>query len=452
MESKFNENYRKKENLSKEYRNSARKCREANNGKPCDQECRYLQMAADLEYELTQISIGAARDRHERIKNELDMEIIQVRKALGRASLAEKAKKEAPASGKKDDEKKTDDTAGKTEDEIALDRTARTWYKDAPKHSFAEVSGMSALKKRLEECISDAKSENLMDYLKIPHLNSYLFVGPPGCGKTYIIEAFAHELMGNDYKYMSLQGSDIISRYVGDAEKIVARLFQEAEENSPCIVFIDEIDSVCKNRSLPNLPEYAANITTSFLTGFNQIHSADSKVIFISATNYPQRVDSAMLDRVEVIEVPLPDMEARRAALEKQFSNIVELEEPFSFEQMAAETNEYNYRDIERISTRIKKNIFRETIELYQNQDAAVEALRSGEYKMTEEKWNEVQSRFRPSPKKDILDAINEWKKRNLPEDEEDDENDYDDYGGDDYSVPDYGSFDDDEEPSQSEE
>ena len=98
MESKFNENYRKKENLSREYRNSARKCKEENDNQHCEQECRYLQMAADLEYELTQISIGAARDRHERIKNELDIEIMQVRKAISKANAAEKAKMSNPSS------------------------------------------------------------------------------------------------------------------------------------------------------------------------------------------------------------------------------------------------------------------------------------------------------------------------------------------------------------------
>ena len=441
MESKFNENYRKKENLSREYRNSARKCKEENDNQHCEQECRYLQMAADLEYELTQISIGAARDRHERIKNELDIEIMQVRKAISKANAAEKAKMSKPSvSGADDDddeEKTQKDDSEKSEDELALDRTVRTWYKDAPNHSFADVSGMIQLKKRLQECIEDSRYEDLMDYLKIPHLNSYLFVGPPGCGKTYIIEAFAHELMGNEYKYMSLQGSDIISRYVGDAEKIVSRLFQEAEENAPCIVFIDEIDSICKNRSLPNLPEYAANITTSFLTGFNQINNSDSKVIFISATNYPQRVDSAMLDRVEVIEVPLPDMEARRMDMERQFGKIIHLAEPLSFERMAAETDSYNYRDIKRISTRIKKNIFREITMLYPKQEEAIQALLSGKYPLTEEKWNEVYSKFRPSPKKDILDAIEEWKKRNLPEEE--------DYDAEDYGYP----YDDDEEPIQ---
>lgn len=410
MESKFLANFRKKETMSANYQAQARAVRAQNGNQPSEQECRFLQMAADLECEMAQISIGNEQLRHEREKNRLDYEIVRIRQTLrGGNKSSDAAGKSGSADG---DKKKTD--------EDTLDRTVRTWYKEAPKHSFNDVSGMVELKKRLQSCVSDAKALELSDYLQIPQLNSYFFVGPPGCGKTYIIEAFAHELMEQDYKYLSLQGSDIISRYVGDAEKIVTRLFEEAKKSAPCIVFIDEIDSVCKNRSLPNLPEYAANITTSFLTGFNQIHSSDSKVIFIGATNYPQRVDSAMLDRVEVIEVPLPDKEAREAALEKHFKEILQLEEGLTFSAMAENTEGYNYRDIDRISIRIKKEAFKETLEIYQNQFTAIGAIRSGGYKLTLNKWNETVSKFKPSPKKDILDAIAKWKKDNLATDEQD--------------------------------
>lgn len=417
MESKFLINFRKKETMSANYQNQARACRLNNDNKPCEEECRFLQMAADLEFEMSQISMGAEKDRHNREKNRLDYEIMRIRQAIEGVKYTENSNKKI---ANESSEQKSD--TGKTKEEEALDRTVRTWYKESPNHSFEDVSGMVEVKKRLKECIEDAKSEELLDYLRIPHLNSYFFVGPPGCGKTYIIEAFAHELLDNEYKYLSLQGSDIISRYVGDAEKIVTRLFEEAEKNAPCIIFIDEVDSVCKNRSLPNLPEYAANITTSFLTGFNRINSADSKVIFIGATNYPQRVDSAMLDRVEVIEIPLPDEEARIFAFKEQFKDIFEFEDGLTCERMAADTKGFNYRDISRICNRIKRDVFKDVLELFQNQYTAIGAMRSGGYKLTCEKWKEIISTFKPSPKKDILDAIDEWRRKNIEDFAENDE------------------------------
>ena len=203
-------------------------------------------------------------------------------------------------------------------------------------------------------------------------------MGPPGCGKTYIVEAFAHELMDQDYKFISILGSDIISKYVGAAEKSVTRLFEEAVNNAPCIVFIDEIDSLCKNRSLPNLPEYAANITTSFLTGYNRIHSEDSKVIFIAATNYPNRVDAAMLDRAEIIRLPLPDKEARKAAFVRYFEGIVQLKKGLTFDLMAEKTWRFNYRDIERLTSALKLALFHDVLDLFGDQGLAIEALTSG--------------------------------------------------------------------------
>ena len=144
-------------------------------------------------------------------------------------------------------------------------------------------------------------------------------------------------------------GSDILSRYVGEAEKIITRLFEEAEKNAPCIVFIDEVDGVCKNRSQPNLPEYAASLTTAFLTGYNRINSSDKPIIFIGATNYPNQVDNAMLDRVELVRVPFPDTDARESAFRRQFSKLITLEDGFTFEDIADATATYNFRDIDRL-------------------------------------------------------------------------------------------------------
>jgi len=270
---------------------------------------------------------------------------------------------------------------------------------------------MKTLKKKLQGCLTDMKLEKLAKFLKIKPLTSYFFVGPPGCGKTYIIEAFAHELMDKDFKYLYLTGSDIISRYVGDAEKIVTRLFKEAADNAPCIVFIDEIDSVCKNRSLPALPEYAANITTSFLTGYNYINNTDKKIIFIGATNYPKRVDSAMLDRVEVIRVDLPDHEARKSAFDRHFKGVLKLEDGFTTEDMATITEGYNYRDVDKVVETVKRIIFEEFSSNGKGEDEAINKLLNGEYKLTREKFHTAFRAFKPANKSDIIEDINDWER-----------------------------------------
>lgn len=410
MDERLLQSLKDKENKCRNLQRQAQEFLNKNNREPSAEQCMLLQQAADIEAEMANITIGGEKEHHIREKNRLDYEIMSIRSELDRKA-GKKPVMKTPDDSKGGNSKDKPAAPPKSKDEEELDRTARTWYKEAPTHSFDDVSGMAELKKKLQSCIFDSQAERLTDYLGIPQLNSYFFVGPPGCGKTFIIEAFAHELMDKDYKFMSLQGSDIISRYVGAAEKNVTRLFEEAEKSAPCIVFIDEIDSLCKNRSLPNLPEYAANITTSFLTGYNRIHSADSKVIFIAATNYPNRVDNAMLDRVEVVRVPLPDKEAREAAFKKSFENIVTLKEGLTYSMMAESTRHYNYRDIERLTSAVKRLLFREVLDLFKDQDKAVEALKTGRYKLTANKFNDILSKFKPSPKETIIKDLIEWEK-----------------------------------------
>lgn len=393
-----------KENRCKNLQKQANELFMRNNMRASEEQCGLLQIAADLESEMSIQTIGAEREHHIREKNRIDYEIMRIRRELDINNVSARPKPAKKAMGNDGTE-----TSAKSKDEEELDRVVRTWYKDAPAHSFADVSGMPELKKKLKSCLEDAQAEKLMDYFKIPHLNSYFFVGPPGCGKTYIIEAFAHELMDNDYKFMSLQGSDIISRYVGAAEKSVTRLFEEAEKNAPCIIFIDEIDSLCKNRSLPNLPEYAANITTSFLTGYNRIHSSDSKVIFLAATNYPDRVDNAMFDRVEIVRVPLPDKAARQAAFRKHFEDIITLHNSLTFEEMADVTKYYNYRDIDRLTSAIKRSLFKDVLELFGDEELAIDAVKTGRYRLTRSKFESIMEKFKPSPKESILNDLREW-------------------------------------------
>ncbi|HJC11237.1 MAG TPA: ATP-binding protein [Candidatus Blautia merdigallinarum] len=410
MEDSYIKKMNMKENICMELMQKADEEYIKNNHQHTKQECAYLQQAATLRSELASMSIGEERAYQQRKLNELNRKITKVimevdpefMKRYKENKQKEKHLKNGSGAGKAD-------TGGK---EKPLDESIASWFKEAPKHSFADVSGMHELKEQLKECIANAQLKNLEDYLKMKKLHSYFFIGPPGCGKTYIIEAFAHELMDKNYTYLSLAGSDILSRYVGEAEKIVTRLFEEAENHTPCIIFIDEIDGVCKNRSLPNLPEYAASITTAFLTGYNRINSSDKDIIFIGATNYPNQVDDAMLDRVELVRVPFPDLDARKRAFSHSLKEIISLEEDFSYDEMAEKTEKYNYRDIDRMVSRIKKEILKQVIHQYPGEQNAIEALKAGKFLLTREMFDKIQEDFLPTPKDEIEKELDEWERR----------------------------------------
>ena len=422
-------NMQRKENQCKVYVSKADAEYEIN-GYHTKEEGRLIQEAARLQYEMAQISDGEERKYHQRRQRELTarmeeicrdvspeiyMQILEERKRKNQAAAGYtpsgtgKGRGAAAGSGKSGSEKSS--SGSKTGDEAVSDEKVAEWFQEAPSHCFADVAGMEDLKSQLKDCINDVRLSRIRSYMKMSPTHSFFFIGPPGCGKTYIIEAFAHELMEKDYKYLSLDGSNIISRYVGDAEKIIARLFEEAEKNAPCIIFIDEIDGVCRNRS-DDIPVWAASMTTAFLTAFNRMNSSDKQIIFMGATNYPNKVDNAMMDRVQLIRVPFPDEQARAHAFRLQFDEFLKTEEGFTYDDMSALTDEYNYRDIDRLSERVKTLVISDVMEMYPKEEEAVEAMRSGDYQLTRELFEAAMAGYNPTPKDEIKAELKAWEDR----------------------------------------
>ena len=390
-------------------------------GRHTKQECIYLQQAADLRQEMATISTGGVQEYQQRKKRELDLRIREIVGILNPELLrrfdAGQVKKGGSAKAGTKAGTGTASGAGGTAAAAKgkdSDIDVSKWFKEIPLHTFEDVAGMDDLKEKLRQCVVDTRVGKLKEYLGIPRLHSFFFIGPPGCGKTYIVEAFAHELMEQNYKYISLTGSDILSRYVGDAEKIVSRMFQEAEENAPCILFVDEIDGVCKNRSLPNLPEHAATLTTAFLEGFNRINERkDPKtIIFIGATNYPGKVDNAMMDRVELIRVPFPDRGAREHAIRRQFKDILQFDADCSYDFMAEATEMYNYRDIVRLCNRLKNEIVRDIMTKYSDEEAAINALKDCSYMVERKQFETAKQNCLPAPKDAIIRSLDEWEEQ----------------------------------------
>jgi len=390
-------------------------------GRHTKQECIYLQQAADLRQEMATISTGGVQEYQQRKKRELDMRIREIvgilnPELLRRFDAGQVKKGGSAKAGTKAGTGAASGAGGTAAAAKGKDSDidVSKWFKEIPLHTFEDVAGMDDLKEKLRQCVVDTRVGKLKEYLGIPRLHSFFFIGPPGCGKTYIVEAFAHELMEQNYKYISLTGSDILSRYVGDAEKIVSRMFQEAEENAPCILFVDEIDGVCKNRSLPNLPEHAATLTTAFLEGFNRINERkDPKtIIFIGATNYPGKVDNAMMDRVELIRVPFPDRGAREHAIRRQFKEILQFDADCSYDFMAEATEMYNYRDIVRLCNRLKNEIVRDIMTKYSDEEAAINALKDCSYMVERKQFETAKQNCLPAPKDAIIRSLDEWEEQ----------------------------------------
>jgi cell division protease FtsH len=214
---------------------------------------------------------------------------------------------------------------GKSRARVADVRSVKTTFKD--------VAGCAEAKEELVEVVDFLKHSKKYTEIgaKIP--KGVLLIGPPGTGKTLLARAVAGEAR---VPFFSISGSEFVEMFVGVGASRVRDLFQRAKRNAPCIIFIDEIDAVGRQRGGPGFGgghderEQTLNQILTEMDGFDQT----TNVIVMAATNRPDVLDIALLrpgrfDRR--IFIDKPDLEARRQILEvhargKQLARGVELE------------------------------------------------------------------------------------------------------------------------------
>jgi cell division protease FtsH len=184
------------------------------------------------------------------------------------------------------------------------------------KKMFADVAGIDEAKEELEEIVEFLKNPQKFQKLggKIPR--GCLLVGPPGTGKTLLARAIAGEA---GVPFFSISGSDFVEMFVGVGASRVRDMFEQGKKNAPCIIFIDEIDAVGRQRGAGigggnDEREQTLNQLLVEMDGFE----ANQSVILIAATNRPDVLDAALLrpgrfDRQ--ITVPNPDIEGRTKIL-----------------------------------------------------------------------------------------------------------------------------------------
>lgn len=201
---------------------------------------------------------------------------------------------------------------------------AKVWTSDMPKVTFTDVAGCVEAKEELQEVVDFLKRPKRYQKLgaKIP--KGALLVGPPGTGKTLLARAVAGEA---GVAFYSLSGADFVEMFVGVGASRVRDLFDQGKKNAPCIVFIDELDAVGRQRGAGlggghDEREQTLNQLLVEMDGFE----VNQQVIILAATNRPDVLDPALLrpgrfDRQIVVDAP--DYQGRLGILKVHIKDIV---------------------------------------------------------------------------------------------------------------------------------
>src|ERR671926_1227115 len=188
-----------------------------------------------------------------------------------------------------------------------------------PNVNWDDIGGLPEVKEELAEAIEwPLKHEDLFNQADVKPPKGLLLYGPPGTGKTMIAKAVATTSEAN---FISVKGPELLSKWVGESEKGVREIFRKARQAAPCVIFFDELDAVAPRRGGSEGDSHVTErVISQMLTELDGLEDLKG-VVVIGATNRPDIIDEALLrpgrfDRI--LEVPIPDKEARRQIFEIQ--------------------------------------------------------------------------------------------------------------------------------------
>lgn len=220
-------------------------------------------------------------------------------------------------------------------------------FLEKPNLKFADVGGMDSVKKEIElKIIKPLLHPELYKTYGKKIGGGILLYGPPGCGKTYIAKATAGQV---NAKFISVTLNDILDMWIGNSEKNLHEIFELARQNTPCVLFFDEIDALGASRS-DMKQSSGRHLINQFLQELDGIDNNNEGVLIIGATNTPWHLDSAFrrpgrFDRI--IFIPPPDEASRETILRLKLKN-----KPtgmIDFHAIAKKTEKFSGSDIDAI-------------------------------------------------------------------------------------------------------
>ena len=234
----------------------------------------------------------------------------------------------------------------------------------APQVRWDDVGGLDDARERLREGVElPLKDPDAFRRLGIRPAKGFLLYGPPGTGKTLLAKAVAREAEAN---FIATKSSDLLSKWYGESEQQIARLFARARQVAPTVIFIDELDSLVPARGgglgEPQVTERVVNTILAEMDGLEELQS----VVVIGATNRPNLVDPALLRPGrfdELIYVSVPDEGGRRRILSIHTSKMP-LADDVDLDSLARRTERFTGADLEDLTRRAGLNALRQSLDV----------------------------------------------------------------------------------------
>lgn len=263
-------------------------------------------------------------------------------------------------------------------------------WDERPMVCFDDVAGLEGVKEAVfNKVIMPLKTPELFDGYEKKNGGGILLYGPPGTGKTMIAAAIAHEI---NAKFCSIGPSELLRSGIGNSEKLVATLFKEASSFPCCVVFFDELESLCP---ISTHAQHARQIRSELLKqmqGMDSYNESNNKILLlVGATNKPWDVDPAFVRPGRFgtrVYVDLPNEDARRYMIDKCLKRIssknkVRIAENINIDSVVQATKGFNGSDITNLLDAMQENSIKracqtnDKIILQQDFDIALEKVHS---------------------------------------------------------------------------
>ncbi len=235
-----------------------------------------------------------------------------------------------------------------SEEQELMDSISGTILTESPNVKWKDIAGLKDCKQAVREAIVlPIMKPQLFTGARKPWSGILLF-GPPGCGKTLLAKAAATECKAT---FFSVSSADLLSKWLGESEKLISSLFKVARLKAPSLIFMDEIDSVTTTRGSGHEGGGERRVKTQLLQEIQGVKSThDKPLLVLGATNRPWDIDIAMLSRFEKkVYVPLPDQPARAGIFKIHTAGVNSALKDEDFIELAVRSDGYSGRDISNV-------------------------------------------------------------------------------------------------------